>query len=157
MTDAIQGLGSSYTTNPYSNTQSLTDQEKADVKSILSQYGPSGLTAADAKAIVKSFKQDGIQPGQALQQTISADGYDPAQIGSLAGHGHHHHHGQGQAQSADGATGASGVNSASLQALQSILSQYDLANTSSDQSTQLSSDLADSGLLAAGSTVNLSA
>ncbi len=63
--------------------QSLTDEQAAQVKSILSKYNASSLTAADAKAIHKAFRDAGIRKGPGQRNAILAAGFDPKKIRDL--------------------------------------------------------------------------
>jgi hypothetical protein len=62
----------------------LTDAQKAQVKSILSQYNAASLTAADAKAIFEAFRAAGLRGGPDLLEAIKAAGFDPEKIRALA-------------------------------------------------------------------------
>ena len=90
--------------------------------------------------------------------TIKADGFDPSKLRQLAGGGRHHHHHQASgASSSQSGASANQIDVSSLQTLQSILSQYDLNNLTSDQSSQLQSRLSQAGLTQPGTTINLTA
>lgn len=65
-------------------SQSLTPEQKASVKSILSKYHESSLTAADARAINDAFRAAGIRNGPGLQQAIKDAEFVPEKIGALA-------------------------------------------------------------------------
>ena len=65
-----------------SNT--LTDVQKAQVKSILSKYDASSLTAADAKAIFEAFRKAGLRGGSGLMEAIRVSGFDPEKLRALA-------------------------------------------------------------------------
>lgn len=69
---------------PGSRHKSLTDQQKARVKSILSKYHPSSLTADDATAIFAAFRKARIPGGPDLIDAIRAAGFDPEKLRSLA-------------------------------------------------------------------------
>jgi Spy/CpxP family protein refolding chaperone len=64
--------------------QALTDQQKATVKSILSKYDKSALTAEDARAINDAFRAAGLRGGPGLRTAIEAAGFDPETIHKLA-------------------------------------------------------------------------
>jgi hypothetical protein len=150
MVSNVQGVGSVYGMEGFQAPQPLSDDQKTQVQSILSKYDPAKITADDAKAIFKSFQDAGIKPAPGLSDTIKAAGFDPKQLRSLSGAGgRHHHHGQSGDSS-------SGVNVSAMQSLQSILSQYDLTNLSSDQQGELVSKLRDAGLMKSGNTISLS-
>ena len=73
-----------------SNTSSLTTSQQETISSVLSQYDASNLSESDAQSIVEAFKAAGIQPGQALEEAMSAEGFDAKEVGSLAGVGGRH-------------------------------------------------------------------
>jgi Spy/CpxP family protein refolding chaperone len=64
--------------------QALTDQQKATVKSILSKYNKSSLTAEGARAINDAFRAAGLRGGPGLRAAIEAAGFDPEAIRKLA-------------------------------------------------------------------------
>jgi len=64
--------------------QSLTAEQKAQVKAILSKYTEASLTANDAKAINEAFREAGLRNGPALQQAIREAGFVPEKISVLA-------------------------------------------------------------------------
>ncbi len=61
----------------------LTDAQKETMKSILADYNPSALTAADAKAIHQAFRDAGIRPGPGFREAIAAAGFDPEALRQL--------------------------------------------------------------------------
>ena len=63
--------------------QTLTDQQKTTVKSILSKYNPSTLTASDAKAIHSAFRDAGLHKGPGLNEAAKAAGVDPDKLRNL--------------------------------------------------------------------------
>jgi phosphatidylethanolamine-binding protein (PEBP) family uncharacterized protein/Spy/CpxP family protein refolding chaperone len=68
---------------PPEELQSLTTEQKAQVKAILSKYNESSLTADDARAINEAFRDAGLRNGPALQQAIRDAGFTPEKIGAL--------------------------------------------------------------------------
>ena len=66
-----------------SDTGSLTDAQKSSVKSILSKYKASTLTADDAKAIHRSFKDAGIRGGPGLNKAVISAGFDSDKLRDL--------------------------------------------------------------------------
>jgi hypothetical protein len=66
------------------NPQSLTAEQTVLVKTILSQYNASTLTADEAKAIHEKFREAGIQGGPGTRDAIIAAGFDPEKLRSLA-------------------------------------------------------------------------
>jgi len=146
MTDSIQGVGSGSGMGAFPTSQPLSADQKSQVHSILSNYDPSKLTTDNARAIFKAFRQDGIKPGKDLFTTLKAAGFDPQQLRALA-------RPVGQSGSPDtsstlgGAISSGGpssnssaINSEMLKMIQSILSQFETATTSSDQTDPLSQD-----------------
>jgi len=69
---------------PQERQQALSDKQKAEVKSILSKYDPSTLTAADAKAIFEAFRKAGLRGGPGMLEAIREAGFDPEKLRSLA-------------------------------------------------------------------------
>jgi len=63
--------------------ESLTSEQQNRVKTILSKYNESSLTAADAKAINNAFREAGIRNGSGLQQAIKDAGFVPEKIRAL--------------------------------------------------------------------------
>ncbi|MEI6173630.1 MAG: hypothetical protein WCR01_07735 [Bacteroidota bacterium] len=64
-------------------SQALTPQQTATIKTILSRYNASKLTAADAKAIHEKFRQAGIHAGPETRDAITAAGFDPEKLRTL--------------------------------------------------------------------------
>src|SRR5664279_485865 len=161
MGDQIQSAGASYgSQSVYQSqyqTQTLSDDQKKTLSSILKNYDPTKLTSSDAKAIFQSLQQAGIQPSKDLTDTLKTAGFDPQKMRQLAGGGRHHHHHQDAAAVSSSTGSSSQINLSSLQSLQSVLGQYDLNNLSTDQSKKLQSQLTDLGLAQPGSTINLTA
>ncbi len=60
--------------NPGQAQQSLTDEQKAQVAEILSQYEAFSLTAEDAQAINNAFREAGIRQGPGQQEAIEDAG-----------------------------------------------------------------------------------
>lgn len=130
----------------------LTDEQKTQIQSILSQYDPSNVSGDDAKAIFKAFREAGIQPGPGIKEAIDAAGFDAEDLRSKGmPEGHRPPPGGGMRG------GKADVNTSTLQSLQSILSQYDLASMSSDDEQGLLDQLINSGLLKTTNMIDLSA
>lgn len=72
---------------PQNSTQSLSDEQKTTIEEILSDYDSANLSESDAKSIVESFKEAGIEPGQAFAAELANAGFDARSIGDLAGVG----------------------------------------------------------------------
>ena len=62
---------------------SLTDAQKSALKSILSKYNTSTVTAVDAKAIHKAFSAAGIRGGACLNEAVMSAGFDPDKLRDL--------------------------------------------------------------------------
>jgi Spy/CpxP family protein refolding chaperone len=62
---------------------SLTDEQKAAVKSILSKYNISTMTADNAKAIHKAFRDAGLRSGPGLNAAVTAAGFNPDTLRDL--------------------------------------------------------------------------
>jgi Spy/CpxP family protein refolding chaperone len=65
------------------DSQPLTDQQKEQVKSIVSKYNASSLTAEDAKAIHRAFREAGLRNGPELNDAINEAGFDPDKLRDL--------------------------------------------------------------------------
>lgn len=98
----------------------LTDDQKQLISDTLKQYDADNLTEADAQSIVSLFSEAGIQPGKALEEAMSAAGFDARAVGDTAGL---------QAQRpgpppGDGNKGGLTVDQETLNQLVSLLDQY---------------------------------
>jgi Spy/CpxP family protein refolding chaperone len=69
---------------PREEQQTLTDQQQVTVKSILSKYDKSSLTAEQARAIHEEFRAAGLRAGPAMADVISEAGFDPEVLRKLA-------------------------------------------------------------------------
>ena len=58
----------------------LTAAQLAKVKSVLAAYKPAALTADDAKAIKRAFRDAGIRHTPALDKAITDAGFSPARL-----------------------------------------------------------------------------
>ena len=65
------------------NSQTLTTSQTATIKTILSKYNPSALTAADAKAIHEKLRDAGLHAGPETRDAIVAAGFDPEKLRAL--------------------------------------------------------------------------
>jgi hypothetical protein len=63
--------------------ETLTDAQIEQVKTILSNYAAASLTAADAKAIHEAFREAGLRAGKALNDAVTAAGFDPDKLRDL--------------------------------------------------------------------------
>lgn len=64
--------------------ETLTDAQKAKLKSILSNYDSQSLTAKDAKAIHEAFREAGLRAGPAMADAIRETGFNPDKLRELA-------------------------------------------------------------------------
>ena len=62
---------------------SFTEQQKATVKSILSKYKAATLTADDAKAIHRAFRDAGLRGGPGLNEAVTSAGFDSDKLRDL--------------------------------------------------------------------------
>jgi hypothetical protein len=162
MSNSISGIGSMMQMSQMNQIgqmrpkgeRTLTADQKTKVQDILSKYDSSNLTETDAKAMFKSFEEAGIK-GPGLRDAIQQAGFDADKVFSLS------HDGQQPPQGGPGGPGGmmggGSLNVSALQNLQSILSQYDLSNLSSDQQTELTQKLSQAGLNQSGSLFNIGA
>ena len=68
---------------PQEDSTPLTREQRAKVKSILSRYDASALTAGDARAINEAFREAGLRNGPGLREAIREAGFVPERIGEL--------------------------------------------------------------------------
>lgn len=61
----------------------LTDAQKATIQSILENYDAASLTAPDAQAIHRAFRDAGIRPCPGMRDAIEAAGFDPEKLRSF--------------------------------------------------------------------------
>lgn len=69
---------------PHEAPVSITSEQKAQIKTILSGYDPSKLTADQAKEIHEKFRTAGIHPAPETRDAIIAAGFDPEKLRALA-------------------------------------------------------------------------
>jgi hypothetical protein len=84
MAQSISGIGASQGLGAMRWPQELTDDQKKQVATVLSDYDSSAVTASDAKAIFNAFKEAGINPAPGLRDAIKAAGFDADKLRSLA-------------------------------------------------------------------------
>ncbi len=65
------------------DSASLTDAQKAAVKSIFSKYNASTLTANDAKAIHRAFRDAGLKSGPGLNEAVTSAGFNSDKLRDL--------------------------------------------------------------------------
>lgn len=61
----------------------LTEAQKETITSILSNYDAASLTAADAKAIHRAFRDAGVRPCPGFREAIELAGFDPDKLREL--------------------------------------------------------------------------
>jgi len=70
-----------------SESSSWTTDQKTFITDLLSQYNSDSLSTSDAKEIVKSLQEAGIEPSKSMESTMAASSFDAKEIGDLAGVG----------------------------------------------------------------------
>jgi len=68
---------------PPEKGQTLTPAQTATLKTILSKYDASQLTAADARAIHEKLRDAGLHAGPETKEAIVAAGFDPEKLRAL--------------------------------------------------------------------------
>ncbi|MCX6082854.1 MAG: hypothetical protein NTW32_25275 [Chloroflexi bacterium] len=148
MVDQIQGMGPMLGPGRQHRSAPLTDAQKTQIQQILSEYDPANVSTTDAKAIFQSFRDAGIKPTRGMKEVIEAAGFDADDLREKG-------RPQDAQSAAAGSAGRSKINLSSLKSLQDILSQFDLTNLSTDNTTSLLSKLQDKGFLNPGSMIDL--
>jgi hypothetical protein len=159
MVDSIQGVGSGYGVASFPSSQPLTDDQKSQVQSILSNYDPTKLIADDAKSIFKTLRQDGIKPGKDLFDAMKTAGFDPQKLRSLARpDGQPGRTSPAASASSSTASSSNGINTELLQMLQTMMNQNAIASLTSDQDSNQSQDASSllSGISSASGTTSSS-
>ncbi len=64
--------------------QNVSEDQQLLISDTLSQFDADNLSEEDALSIVETLSQAGIQPGLALEQSMSDLGFDAKSIGELA-------------------------------------------------------------------------
>lgn len=157
---SINSIGASSQVSPMmrpQQSQTLTEDQKSTISSLLSGYDADSLTEDDAISITTALKEAGIRPGQGLAEAISNEGFDAEAIGSLAAPFHANGMGGPPPSPPPSGGGMSGLNTDALAELQRILEQYDLENLSSEDESELLAALDESGLFTSGLLLNASA
>ncbi len=151
MVSQIQGMGSMMGTGMQFRAESLTEDQKGQIQSILSQYDPEKVSTEDAKSIFQAFREAGIKPSAGMKETIEAAGFDAEDLrakGRPSGPPPPPPQGKGNSSS-------SGINVKALQSLQEILSQYNLSDLSEEDESGLLSDLQTQGFMNPGIMIDL--
>ena len=139
----IGSVNSNATLNGASHSRpssGLTADQKDGIKSVLSHFDATKLSASDAKKITSEFKKMGVQPGKELEEAMAASGFDAKQVGNLA-------FGQGQ-QPKGGVSGGNSqaMVSSSLSELKSLMSSTSGGTSSAGKSEEEISQATDSFL-----------
>jgi hypothetical protein len=71
-------------TPPPKSEQSLTTDQQSLISATLSEFDTDNLSEEDALSIIETFSQANIQPGAALEKSLSSAGFDAKSIGDLA-------------------------------------------------------------------------
>lgn len=80
----INSVNSSMPMQPMARTDNnLTEDQQLLISETLSQFDPENLTETDALTIIDAFSQAGIQPGGALEESMSELGFDAKTLGDL--------------------------------------------------------------------------
>jgi len=64
--------------------QNLSEDQQQLISDTLSQFDADNMSEADAVSIVEAFSQASIQPGAALEKSMSELGFNAKSIGELA-------------------------------------------------------------------------
>ncbi len=136
-----------------SSSNKITEEQKASIESILSEYNSAELNELDASSIVQKISELGVMPGIQLEGVLADAGFDAKEIGDLASVNKQGPKGGPPPVSNDNATT---INQENLQVLQDILAQYnDLLNLSSREEDSLIAQLSEAGLLEPGAIINI--
>ncbi len=128
--------------------QSLTESQKADVASILSDFDADNMTEESALAIMEAIKEAGYAPGPGLAQAITEAGFDPQEIGSFATQQ------QGPPPPPLPSDSLSSIDTEAFSQLMEILEQYDLANMTDEEEKTLLEQLQSNDRLFPGMLLN---
>ncbi len=151
MINSIQGMGQMMgAAGMMSKGRELTDEQKATITEILSQYDPANLSDEDAKAIFQAFHDAGITPARGMKEVIEAAGFDAEDLRSRG----MTDQGMMPPPPQQG-SGSNAINLSALQSLQEILNQYDLTNLTDSDQVNLLSQLEESGLVFPGSVLDI--
>ena len=64
--------------------KALTEDQLTLISDTLSELDADNLTTADALSLIETFSEAGIEPGKAMESTMSELGFDAKEIGDLA-------------------------------------------------------------------------
>lgn len=139
--------GSLSTMGVSSQSQSLTESQKANVASILEDFDADNMTEESALEIMDAIKEAGYSPGPGLAQAIAEAGFDPREIGSFATQK------QGPPPPPKNDS-VSSLDTETFGQLVEILKQYDLANITQEEEQALVEQLQSNDLLFPGMLLN---
>ena len=158
MIEGIQSVGSVRSFGAMPSLQQLSEEDKEEIQSILSEYDADSLTEEDAKSIFEAFREAGIEPAAGMREAIEAAGFDAEKLRSMAmPSGQPPPPPPGGRPPGGMQQKGQGLNVSALQDMQDILSEYDLSDLSSEEEDELITKLNDSGLLQAGNLFALDA
>lgn len=83
----------------YASNGGLSTEQKDFIEQTLSQFDADALSEEDARSIIETFKEAGIQPGKQLESAMAASGFDAKQVGDLGGAGERPPSGQQSSES----------------------------------------------------------
>lgn len=120
--------------------KALTDDQKTQIQSILSQYDPENISEADAQSIFEQFSDAGIQPGKGMKEAIEAAGFDAEQLRSLGMPAMQPPPDMGGMQE------SSELTEEQAATVQSILSNYDPENITASDAKSIFAQFNDAGI-----------
>ena len=143
---AYQSSSTTSTTSTSGSSTSLTDDQKSTIDSILSQYDSTSLNTSDVQSIFKQFKDAGITPSDNLKSYVDGKGYQLDKFGAAGLPGMPQEN-QDMFWASQNQDSSSSINTSLLTTLKSILNSYDLSNLTSENQTNLLSDLNNANIL----------
>jgi len=151
MINSIQGMGQmTGAAGMMPKGRELTEEQKATINEILSQYDPANVSDEDAKAIFQAFHDAGITPARGMKEVIEAAGFDAEDLRSRG----MTDQGSMPPPPTQGSR-SNAINLSALQSLQEILNQYDLTNLTESDQQNLLNQLEESGLVFPGSVLDI--
>jgi hypothetical protein len=115
----------------------LTDEQKTQVKDILTQYKAESFTESDAKAIFKEFQDSGITPSKGLKETIEAAGFDSEKLRTM---------GMPEMQGIGRGRQSLALSDDQKSLVQSILDKYDPKNLLASDANAIFKEFQDAGI-----------
>lgn len=151
MINSIQGMGRmSGAAGMMPKGRELTEEQKALINEIISQYDPANVSDEDAKVIFQAFHDARITPARGMKEVIEAAGFDAEDLRArgLTDQGM-------MPPPPPQGSRSNTINLSALQSLQEILNQYDLTNLTESDQTSLLSQLEENGLVFLGSVLDI--